>query len=229
MEKKTTYTTKTTIGEPYTSGGNIVQDVTKQKLARTTTTTTRRVYEIFEEPLEGWDLELALMVPGIDRYCEVKVIGGFYSFEGDRSHASDFQGWRAGVEVRPVPAVVFHATWYESNKLYKDNWLAGVRLEIPLGGNLKEAFTPRRRHLAERLFEPVHRQNSAITSSGAVADTTSSSSSSSTGGTTTSSQSTTSNVIGTVPPPPPPAAPVSEGPPPPPPVKPDEPEVPKRD
>ena len=147
--------------------GQNVQTFTKTTTKTTRTTTTTRTFELFEEPLEGWDLELALLVPGLDRYCDVQLIGGYYSFEGDRSNR-DFKGWRAGVEVRPVPAVVLHATWYEEDRLYQDEWVAGVRLEIPLDKNWRDAFTPRRRHLAERLFEPVHRKNSSITTSGTV-------------------------------------------------------------
>lgn len=188
-------TTHTTISNPTVSGTQVVQNVNRQTTTRTTTVTTRRTFELFEEPLEGWDLELALLVPGIDRYCDVKLVGGYYGFEGDRSQQS-IDGWRAGVEVRPVPAVVLHATWFGNDHLYKDNWLAGVRLEIPLGGGLKEAFTPRRRHLAERLFEPVHRKNSAVTSSGQEEEETSTTTS--TGTTSSTSTTTTQNVIGTV-------------------------------
>jgi hypothetical protein len=113
------------------------------------------------------------------------------------------------VEIRPVPAVVLHATWFESEHLYEDDWIAGVRLEIPLGANWKEAFTPRRRHLAERLFEPVHRKNSSITTNGTEEQQTTSSTSSST--TTVVSQSSTQIILGPAssggPPPPPPPPP----------------------
>lgn len=191
-------TKKTLIYDPLTSGSNIVQNVVRKTTRRTTTTITQRTFELFEEPLEGWDVELALLVPGIDRYCDVKLVGGYYGYDGDRSRSS-IDGWRAGVEIRPVPAVVLHATWFQDERLYKDNWLAGLRLEIPLGAGLKEAFTPRRRHLAERLSEPVRRKNSAITSSIGEQETSTSSTSSS----TSSTLSSTQNVIGTVPPPPP--------------------------
>jgi hypothetical protein len=155
-------------------GGQVVQNFTRTTTTRTRTTTTTRTFEIFEEPLEGWDIELALLVPGLDRYCDVQLIGGYYSFEGDRSRR-DIEGWRAGVEVRPVPAVVLHATWFEDGELYEDEWIAGVRLEIPLGGNWKDAFKPRRRHLAERLYEPVHRKNNSITTNGTEEEQTSTS------------------------------------------------------
>jgi hypothetical protein len=185
--------TRTTVGPPTVTPNQIVQNVNRTTTTRTRTTTTTRTIEIFEEPLEGWDLELALLVPGIDRYCDVQLIGGYYSFEGDRSHR-DIDGWRAGVEIRPVPAVVLHATWFENGELYHDEWLAGVRLEVPLGENWKDAFKPRRRHLAERLFEPVHRKNNSITTSGQEEEEIDSKTTTTT--TTTSSQSNTQNNLG---------------------------------
>jgi hypothetical protein len=135
---------------------------------KTTRTTTRTTTELFEETMEGFDIEAALLVPYVDRYLDVKLIGGFYDFQGDRSRASDFAGWRLGVEARPLASMVVFAHWYDRDNFYQDNWIAGVRFEIPLGANRKEGFTTRRRHLAERMFEPVRRQNSSITTSGTV-------------------------------------------------------------
>jgi hypothetical protein len=134
----------------------------------TTRTTTRTTTELFEETMEGFDIEAALLVPYVDRYLDMKLIGGFYDFQGDRSRASDFAGWRLGVEARPLASMVVFAHWYDRDNFYQDNWIAGVRFEIPLGANRKEGFTTRRRHLAERMFEPVRRQNSSITTSGTV-------------------------------------------------------------
>ena len=118
-------------------------------------------FALFEEALNGWDLELAWLVPWVEDFCDLKLIGGYYGYAGQR--LPDIAGFRAGVEYRPVPAVVLHGTWFENSRLYDDNWMAGVRVELPLGGDWKAAFTPRRRHLAERLFEPVHRKNGSIT------------------------------------------------------------------
>jgi hypothetical protein len=126
-----------------------------------------RTIDIIEEPMEGWDAELALLIPGLDKYFDVRLIGGFYSFETNSSgsallYSGDVEGWKAGVEVRPVPAVVLAGMWYEDENLVEDNWMVSVRLEIPLGKPASESFTPRRRHLQERLLEPVHRQNAAV-------------------------------------------------------------------
>jgi hypothetical protein len=102
----------------------------------------------------------------------------------------------AGVEVRPVPAVVLFANWYEDSQLYQDEWIAGVRLEIPLGDGWRDAFTPRRRHLAERLYEPVHRKNTSITTNTGTQTTTTTSSST----TTVISKSTNQVILSTTPP-----------------------------
>ena len=138
----------------------------------TTRTTTRTTVELFEEAMEGWDVEAAVLLPYIDQFMDVKLVGGFYDFQGDRSSVSNFSGWRAGVEARPLASMVLFAYWYESKDLYQDNWIAGVRFEIPIGANRREGFAMRRRHLAERMFEPVRRQNSAVTTSGTVSETT---------------------------------------------------------
>ena len=134
-------------------------------------TTTRTTVELFEEAMEGWDVEAAVLLPYVDRYLDVKLIGGYYDFQGDRSRASDFAGWRAGVEARPLSSMVVFAHWYDREAFYEDNWIAGVRFEIPLGSNRLEGLKTRRRHLAERMFEPVMRQHLTSTISGVQEET----------------------------------------------------------
>jgi hypothetical protein len=199
--------TATVAGPTSVVGGQVVQNVNRTTTTRRTTTTVTRTFEIFEEPLEGWDIELALLVPGLDKFCDVQLIGGYFSFEAERSHR-DIEGWRVGIEVRPVPAVVLHATWFDDDALYQDDWIAGVRLEIPLDSNWRDAFKPRRRHLAERLYEPVHRKNSSITTSGQVEEQVSTTTT--TNSTTVVSQSSNQIILGPAQPPPPPPPPDEE-------------------
>ena len=145
---------------------------------RTTTTTIERLFQLFEEGMEGWDAEVAMLVPGLDRFMDLKLLGGYYSFDNQpfgpqTGGTGNVEGFKAGVELRPVPAVVLTATWYEDERFVGSDWLYGAQLQIPfemgdLGdgknfwGRMKDSFTPRRRHLAERLAEPVRRQNEAI-------------------------------------------------------------------
>jgi len=141
--------------------GNYYLPTTDDRVIR-----TNRFFEVYEEALEGWDVELALLVPVIDRYMDVQLIGGYSSYSGDRSRASDFEGWRAGVEARPVPNLVLGATWFENEQLYEDNWLASISFEISLdklGNMISGTSKPRRRHLAERMSKIVRRKNSALT------------------------------------------------------------------
>jgi hypothetical protein len=167
-------TTQSTLTEPYGTGHSVVQDFTRTTYSHT----LEQLFRRFEDGMEGWDAELALLLPWIDRWMDVKLIGGYYSFDNQpfgpqRGGTGNVAGWKAGLEVRPVPAVVVNATWYEDERLTGEDWTAGLRLEIPfeagdLGdgkgfwSRIGDAFRPRRRHLVERMAEPVHRQNAAI-------------------------------------------------------------------
>jgi autotransporter-associated beta strand protein len=178
---RTTTRPVTDTSAPYDNGqGLLVQDQTTSLVATTTTTTTliRHIFERYEEGMEGWDAEVALLVPGIDKWCDVKLLGGYFQLDNapfgpQVGGTGNVEGWKAGVEVRPVPAVALTAMWYEDERFLGSDWVFGARMEIPfeagdlgdgkgMWGRIRDAFKPRRRHLVERLAEPVHRQNAAI-------------------------------------------------------------------
>ncbi|MEZ0386431.1 MAG: hypothetical protein ACAI34_05160, partial [Verrucomicrobium sp.] len=137
-----------------------------------------RLFRRYEEGMEGWDAEVAVLVPGLDKYFDLRLIGGYYSFDNQpfgpqTGGTGNVEGFKAGVEVRPVPAVILTGTWYEDDRLTGSDWTAGVQLQLPfeLGdigdgkgfwSRIGDSFKPRRRHLVERMAEPVHRQNAAI-------------------------------------------------------------------
>jgi hypothetical protein len=126
---------------------------------------------LLTESLRGWQMDATLLVPGIDRWVDLRVIGGYASFESPTVGSLEYDSWRLGVDFRPVPAVVLSAMWHENERLFGDQWLFGVGVEVPFetrnlgdgkGGfwrQVKRAFQPRRRHLAERLIEPVRRHS----------------------------------------------------------------------
>jgi len=119
--------------------------------------------------LEGYDLTASLLVPGLDRWMEARLIGGYAYFQSPTFESIDYDSWRFGVEVRPVPAIVLGATWFENEALVGDNWLFSIGFQLPFEtadigdgkggfwGHIKDAFKPKRRHLAERLREPTRR------------------------------------------------------------------------
>jgi hypothetical protein len=156
-------------GDPYAAGNSILQPYSSQTLATTTTrtTTVRTVTELFEKGMEGWDAELSLLTPWLDQWIDLRFTGGYLSFDNQPFGPKDgptgpVHGWKAGVELRPVPAVVLGTTWYEDKRFAGSNWVFSAQLQIPMDKTWKDAFKMRRRHLVEHLAEPVHRQNDAI-------------------------------------------------------------------
>ncbi len=120
---------------------------------RTRTTTRFTTTDFFEAPQQGWDLEAMALVPGLDRHVDLRLLAGLYDY------GQEMRGARFGVELRPLPAVVLSAAWFEDAGPMGDHWLAGVGFQIPLGAAPKTQLTPRSRSLKERLMEPVGRQS----------------------------------------------------------------------
>jgi hypothetical protein len=137
----------------------------------TETFVTDTTLTLLTESLRGWQADATLLVPGIDRWADLRVIGGYASFESPTLDSLEYGSWRLGVDFRPVPAVVLSAMWHENERLFGDHWLFSVGVEVPfetrnLGdgnggfwGHVKRAFQPRRRHLAERMIEPARRHS----------------------------------------------------------------------
>jgi hypothetical protein len=157
--------------DPYAAGNSIYQTTGTSTVATTstatTTTTVRTVTELYEKGMEGWDAEASLLVPWVDQWVDLRVIGGYLNFDNAPFGPEDgptgrVKGWKGGVELRVVPAVVLGATWYEDERFTGSNWVGSAQLQIPLGAEWKDAFKMRRRHTVEHLAEPVHRQNDAV-------------------------------------------------------------------
>lgn len=156
-------------GDPYATQHQIAQDVDLTTSAITTyrTTKVRTVTRLFEEGMEGWDAEVAVLLPWVDQWCDVSLLAGYFSFDNQpfgpqTGGTGNVEGWKAGIEARPVPAIVLSAMWYEDERFTGSDWTVGVGFEIPLDRTWRDAFKPRRRHLVERLAEPVRRQNVAV-------------------------------------------------------------------
>lgn len=126
---------------------------------------TTAIHGLFEEALEGWDLEASCLVPGLDRYTDLRFTAGLYAFDGGQ-FSDDIKGWKLGAEWRPVPALILSGTWYDDDRLRDGQWFAGIGFEIPLGASWKELFQKHTRTLKERMIEPVHRNRQITLASG---------------------------------------------------------------
>ncbi|MFZ4596792.1 MAG: inverse autotransporter beta domain-containing protein, partial [Verrucomicrobiaceae bacterium] len=115
----------TAYGDPFAVGNSVFQDITVSAgtSARqvTTTTTVKRITDIFEEGMLGWDLEAALLLPWIDQWMDVKLLGGYFAFDNaplgpQTGLTGTVEGFKAGIEVRPLPAIALSAMWYEDER-----------------------------------------------------------------------------------------------------------------
>jgi len=160
--------------EPFATGHTIQQDVT----FTTYDFYTDRLYRTYEEGMKGWDAEAAVLVPGLDKWCELWLIGGYGDFRNKPfgpqiGGTGEMHGWKAGVEFRPIPQLVLSAMHFEEKRMQGGEWMYGLSLQLPLDPEpenkgkswwrkIKDTIKPRSRHLAERTVVPVHRQNAAV-------------------------------------------------------------------
>lgn len=168
--------------EPFATGHTIQQDVT----FTTYDFYTDRLYHYYEEGMKGWDVEAAVLVPGLDKWCELWLIAGYGDFQNKPfgpqiGGTGEMHGWKSGIEFRPIPQLVLSATHFDEKRMQGGEWMFGLSLQLPLDpepGNkdkswwkkLRDTLKPRSRHLAERAVVPVHRQNAAVKVANSVSE-----------------------------------------------------------
>ncbi|MCF7853990.1 MAG: hypothetical protein K9N51_04265, partial [Candidatus Pacebacteria bacterium] len=79
----------------------------------------------------GWDAEIGFKVPYTEKCGEVRVFGGYYSWDSELVGGDDLDGFKARLEIRPMPAVTFDAEYYEDEDVFDTNYYAGVRVRVP--------------------------------------------------------------------------------------------------
>ena len=157
-------TRRTTVGRTVSGpvrNGNLIQTTT------TTRTRTQR-FNNYEAELEGWNAELGFLIPGLDRYMETRVLGGYYHY--NNPFAPDYEGFKARLETHVLPGVIADVEWWNDKYLNGGHWTAGIRAQVPFdffnlfhGRNpfegAGEAFHPRQREFRERLNDMVIRSH----------------------------------------------------------------------
>lgn len=125
-------------------------------------------YKTYEAALEGLNAEVGFLVPGLDKYAEVRIFGGYYHYQNP--FGSDFDGFKARLEARVLPGVIVDVEYWDDTALMGGHWTAGARVSVPFslynlinGRNpfegIGEQFTPRSREFKERLGEMVIRSH----------------------------------------------------------------------
>ncbi len=133
---------------------------------------TREITELYEGALEGFYAEAGFLVPGLDRYAELRFFGGYYNYEGPLG--ADYDGWKARAELKVLPAITLDVEYYEDDKLMGGHWTGGARVTVPFEiGNIfqgrnpfegiTDAFRPRQRQFSERMSDMVIRSARVFT------------------------------------------------------------------
>ncbi len=163
-------------GSDNRSSKNVKISATKQVgnlLTRTVSTRTRtRNFQTFEAQLEGWNAEVGFLIPGLDRYLETRVFGGYYHY--NNPFRSDYEGFKARLEAHFLPGLIGNVEWWDDAYLKGGHWSADIRASVPFsffnlfsGRNPFEgagdAFRPRKREFRERLSDMVMRSHDVKT------------------------------------------------------------------
>lgn len=125
---------------------------------------------VTEAALEGYYAEAGFLVPGLDKYAELRFFGGYYHYETAQAGTWErsFEGFKGRAELRLPPAVTLDVEYVEDEEIMGGNWTGGIRVTVPFEiGNIfrcrnpfegiGEMFRPRQRAFAERMSEMVIR------------------------------------------------------------------------
>ncbi|HYR58128.1 MAG TPA: hypothetical protein VEO95_05845, partial [Chthoniobacteraceae bacterium] len=156
--RRTEKQTTRSIGPDFISGAFIDHDVTDH--------TRRSSFRRFEAALEGYNAEMGFLVPGLDRYAEVRLFGGYYHY--NNPFGSDFEGFKARLEARLLPGVIADVEYWNSAALMGGHWTGELRVSVPFSivnlvtgrnpfAGITDSFVPRRREFRERLGDMIER------------------------------------------------------------------------
>lgn len=147
--------------KPYGRGNQALQDgVRTDSLIRANPYVK---YVRQEQALEGFDCEVGVLlpIPVLKDWSDVKLFGGYYSFDNDLTHT--IEGWKGRVEVHALPSLLLDAEMFEDADFNDGKFYLGARFQVPFdigawaaGKNpfagAVAGFKPARRN-AERPFD----------------------------------------------------------------------------
>lgn len=135
-----------------------------ETVERTETLTFKR----FEAALEGFNAEVGFLVPGLDKYVETRVYGGYYHY--DNPFGGDFEGFNARLEARLLRGVIAGVEYWQDDELMGGNWTAGISVNLPFSlfelakgrnpfAGAADSFRPGPRDFAARMGDQVERSH----------------------------------------------------------------------
>jgi hypothetical protein len=135
-------------------------------------TSDKRYTKRWEGALEGYNLEAGFLVPGVDKYFELRLLAGYYNYSGPFD--KHYEGFKARAEARILPGLIADVEYWDDAFLMGGHWTGEVKVSIPFsifnlakGRNpfegTAEMFRFRQRDFRERLSEQVIRSHTVQT------------------------------------------------------------------
>lgn len=158
----TTRSTRTRVGSRYSSGGFSQRDVIRD----TATTVT----QTFEEAIQGWNAEAGFLVPGVEKYFDLRLFAGAYGYENP--NGGRYEGFKARAEARVTRHLTLDLEYWDDKELVGGHWVAGFRVNAPFDlGKLFQGQNPfggtpaERGSLRGRMDEMVWRSHRVMSGS----------------------------------------------------------------
>ncbi len=90
----------------------------------------RRVdFKNFETSLEGYNAELGVLIPGLDKFAEVHAYAGYYHY--NNPFGRDFDGFKARIEARVLRGVTTGVEYWDNAALMGGHWTASISVSVP--------------------------------------------------------------------------------------------------
>lgn len=130
--------------------------------------TTQQNFVQLETGLEGFNAEVGFLIPGLDKFAEVRAFIGYYHY--DNPFGADFDGVKARLEARLLRGVSVGVEYWDDEELMGGHWTAEVGVTLPFsfynlftGKNpfegAGESFQRLPRNFSDRLSDTVDRSH----------------------------------------------------------------------
>lgn len=147
---------------------------TFSETTREISVTTSQRFRQLEVGLEGFYAEAGFLVPKLDEYFELRLLGGYFKY--NNPFGRNFEGFQARAEARLTQGLIADVAWFDDARIQGGHWVAGVRVEVPFDlGNLFRGRNPfegagdtfrfGRRDFRARMREMVQRSPRTMTAS----------------------------------------------------------------
>jgi hypothetical protein len=133
-----------------------------------TRVTRHNHFQEFESGLEGFNTEVGFLIPGLEKFAEVRAFAGYYHFENP--FGGDFNGFKGRLEARLLRGVTANVEYWDDAQLMGGHWTGEIAVSLPFsiynlftGKNpfegAADSFRPLPRSFQDRMGDMIERSH----------------------------------------------------------------------